>query len=62
MIMGLTGGIASGKSTVSALFVEKGARLVDADAIAREVMLPGHPVLAAAVLHFGKESCCRMEH
>ncbi|WP_342481484.1 dephospho-CoA kinase [Paenibacillus sp. FSL L8-0340] len=54
MIMGLTGGIASGKSTVSALFVEKGARLVDADAIAREVMLPGHPVLAAAVLHFGE--------
>ncbi|MEK5029693.1 dephospho-CoA kinase [Paenibacillus sp. FSL M7-1046] len=54
MIMGLTGGIASGKSTVSALFVEKGARLVDADVIAREVMLPGHPVLAAAVLHFGE--------
>lgn len=54
MIMGLTGGIASGKSTVSALFVDKGARLVDADAIAREVMLPGHPVLAAAVEHFGK--------
>lgn len=53
MIMGLTGGIASGKSTVSALFVEKGARLVDADVIARAVMLPGHPVLAAAVEHFG---------
>lgn len=55
MIMGLTGGIASGKSTVSALFVGKGARLVDADVIAREVMLPGHPVLAAAVEYFGKE-------
>lgn len=53
MIMGLTGGIASGKSTVSTLFVNKGARLVDADAIAREVMLPGSPVLAAAVRYFG---------
>lgn len=53
MIMGLTGGIASGKSTVSAMFVDKGARLIDADVIAREVMLPGHPVLAAAVQHFG---------
>jgi dephospho-CoA kinase len=54
MIMGLTGGIASGKSTVSALFVAKGAALVDADVIAREVMLPGHPVLAAAVQAFGE--------
>jgi dephospho-CoA kinase len=53
MIMGLTGGIASGKSTVSALFVNKGAALVDADVIARDVMLPGHPVLAAAVQEFG---------
>lgn len=55
MIMGLTGGIASGKSTVSAMFVDKGARLVDADVIAREVMLPGHPVLAAAVQQFGED-------
>ncbi|KWX71221.1 dephospho-CoA kinase [Paenibacillus jilunlii] len=54
MIMGLTGGIASGKSTVSAMFVDKGAVLVDADVIAREVMLPGHPVLAAAVQQFGE--------
>lgn len=54
MIMGLTGGIASGKSTVSAMLVQKGARLVDADVIARGVMLPGHPVLAAAVEHFGQ--------
>ncbi|OMD59664.1 dephospho-CoA kinase [Paenibacillus odorifer] len=55
MIIGLTGGIASGKSTVSALLVNKGARLVDADVIAREVMLPGHEVLAAAAKQFGKE-------
>ncbi|WP_238654746.1 dephospho-CoA kinase [Paenibacillus piscarius] len=54
MIIGLTGGIASGKSTVSALFVREGAALVDADIIAREVMLPGHPVLAAAVQAFGE--------
>ncbi|MHA6529620.1 dephospho-CoA kinase [Paenibacillus sp. BAC0078] len=55
MIMGLTGGIASGKSTVSAMFVDKGARLVDADVIAREIMLPGSPVLAAVVQQFGEE-------
>ncbi|WP_379154037.1 dephospho-CoA kinase [Paenibacillus sp. sgz5001063] len=55
MIMGLTGGIASGKSTVSAIFADKGARLVDADVIAREVMLPGSPVLDAAVNKFGVE-------
>lgn len=55
MIIGLTGGIASGKSTVSALLVNKGARLVDADVIAREVMLPGHKVLAAVVEQFGED-------
>lgn len=53
MILGLTGVIASGKSTVSALLVSKGARLVDADVIAREIMLPGHKALAAAVCQFG---------
>lgn len=55
MIMGLTGGIASGKSTVSAMFVNRGAGLVDADVIAREVMLPGSGVLEAAVQQFGNE-------
>lgn len=54
MNIGLTGGIATGKSTVSALLVSKGALLVDADVIAREVMLPGHPVLAAVAGHFGQ--------
>ncbi|MNB98910.1 Dephospho-CoA kinase [compost metagenome] len=54
MIMGLTGGIASGKSTVSAMLIQKGARLVDADVIAKGVMLPGHPVLAAVAGHFGQ--------
>lgn len=55
MNIGLTGGIATGKSTVSSLLVKKGAMLVDADAIAREVMLPGHPVLAAVAEFFGQD-------
>ncbi|WP_025680951.1 dephospho-CoA kinase [Paenibacillus massiliensis] len=55
MIIGLTGGIATGKSTVSAMLVSRGALLVDADVIAREVMLPGHPVLAAVRERFGPE-------
>lgn len=53
MIIGLTGGIATGKSTVSSMLVGKGALLVDADVIAREVMLPGHPVLAVVTAYFG---------
>lgn len=55
MNIGLTGGIATGKSTVSSMLVEKGALLVDADVIAREVMLPGHPVLLAVTAHFGQD-------
>lgn len=54
MNIGLTGGIATGKSTVSSLMVRKGALLVDADVIAREVMLPGHPVLGEVAAHFGQ--------
>lgn len=54
MNIGLTGGIATGKSTVSSLLVKKGALLVDADAIARDVMLPGNPVLAAVTASFGQ--------
>ncbi|MBP2002518.1 dephospho-CoA kinase [Paenibacillus shirakamiensis] len=53
MNIGLTGGIASGKSTVSQLFVQQGALLIDADAVAREVMQPGHPVLAEVAKRFG---------
>lgn len=52
-VVGLTGGIASGKSTVAARFVERGARLLDADAIAREVVLPGTAGLRDIVEHFG---------
>ena len=53
--VGLTGGIGSGKSTVSALLASLGAVVVDADAVAREVVEPGTPALAAVVDRFGAE-------
>lgn len=52
--VGLTGGIASGKTTVSELFNACGAALVDADVIARDVVARGTPGLAAVVHTFGK--------
>jgi dephospho-CoA kinase len=51
--IGLTGGIGSGKSTVSRLLAERGAVIVDADRIAREVVEPGTPGLAQVVDAFG---------
>jgi len=51
--IGLTGGIGSGKSTVARLLEAHGARVVDADAVAREVMEPGQPTLAAVAGRFG---------
>ncbi|WJV49426.1 dephospho-CoA kinase [Streptomyces flavofungini] len=53
--VGLTGGIGAGKSEVSRLLVERGAVLVDADRIAREVVAPGTEGLAAVVETFGPE-------
>lgn len=53
--VGLTGGIGSGKSTVSRLLASYGAVVVDADALAREVVAPGTPGLAAVVDAFGPE-------
>lgn len=53
--MGLTGGIATGKSTVSTMFARLGARLIDADLLAREVVLPGQPPYQAIVKEFGPE-------
>ncbi len=50
---GLTGGIGSGKSTVAAGLVTRGAVLVDADAIVRDLQRPGEPVLARMVERFG---------
>lgn len=55
MRVGLTGGVASGKSTVSAALDELGAVIVDADRIAREVVAAGSPGLAAVVAEFGEE-------
>ena len=53
LTVGLTGGIGSGKSAVSALLVARGAALVDADANARVVVAPGTPGLAAVIAEFG---------
>ncbi len=55
MRIGLTGGIASGKSTVSAILRELGAVVIDADQLAREVVARGTPGLAAVVEAFGPE-------
>jgi len=52
-VIGLTGGIASGKSTVAKLLVERGATVIDADALARQVVEPGQPALAELVARFG---------
>jgi len=53
LTVGLTGGIGAGKSEVSRLLVSYGAVLIDADRIAREVVEPGTPGLAAVVAEFG---------
>ncbi|MCF6096441.1 dephospho-CoA kinase [Thermovorax subterraneus] len=54
-VIGLTGGIASGKSTVSKMLREKGAYIIDADEIAKEIVKPGKPAWEDIVRHFGKE-------
>lgn len=53
-LIGLTGGIASGKSTVSRMLIHLGGYVVDADQIARQIVLPGQPVWKAIVEQFGK--------
>lgn len=53
LAVGLTGGIGSGKSTVADLLVAKGAKLIDADRIAREVVAPGAPAYQPIVDRFG---------
>ncbi|OII67496.1 dephospho-CoA kinase [Streptomyces sp. CC77] len=55
LTVGLTGGIGAGKSEVSRLLVSYGAVLIDADKIAREVVEPGTPGLAAVVEAFGRD-------
>ena len=53
--VGLTGGIASGKSTVSKIFASFGAKVLDADEVAREVLLPGQPAWTRVRQAFGQE-------
>ena len=52
-MIALTGGIATGKSTVAQLLARRGAVIVDADVVAREVVEPGQPALAEIVAEFG---------
>jgi dephospho-CoA kinase len=54
-LIGVTGGIATGKSTVDALLAAHGAAVIDADLLAREVVLPGEPALAEVAQRFGRE-------
>jgi dephospho-CoA kinase len=53
--VGLTGGVACGKSTIAKMFADLGATIVDADTIAHELYRPGHEVLQELVNHFGPE-------
>ena len=53
LLVGLTGSIATGKSTVSQMFAHLGARVIDADLLAREVVVPGQPAYAKIVEEFG---------
>jgi dephospho-CoA kinase len=55
LLVGLTGGIGSGKSTVSAMLADRGAVIVDADQIARQLQAPHAPLLAAMAERFGDE-------
>ena len=53
-VVGITGGIGSGKSAVTSRLEQHGITVVDADVVAREVVEPGSPVLAAIAEHFGE--------
>lgn len=55
IVVGLTGGIGAGKSTVSKLLAERGAAIVDADQVARDLQAPGTPVVAAMAERFGDQ-------
>ena len=59
LVVGLTGGIASGKSIVANMFTKLGAGLVDTDVVAREVVAPGEPGLAAVTKAFGNDILLR---
>ena len=55
LLVGLTGGISTGKSTVSTMFRALGCEVIDADLLAREVVAPGEPALAEIVAEFGRD-------
>ena len=55
LIVGITGGIGSGKSAVTALLEKKGITVVDADLVARVIVEPGKPALQAITGHFGED-------
>ena len=55
LVVGLTGGIGSGKSTVAELFAKHGIPIIDADVVAREVTQPDKPAFARIVTHFGDD-------
>ena len=55
ILVGLTGGIGSGKSTVSSLLADRGAVIIDGDAITRELQQPGQPLLQVIAERFGSE-------
>jgi dephospho-CoA kinase len=55
LLVGLTGGIGAGKSTLAALLAERGAQIIDADLFARDALRPGEPAWNLVVEHFGDE-------
>jgi dephospho-CoA kinase len=55
LVVGLTGGIGAGKSTFAALLAERGAQIIDADAIGRDALKPGRPAWHSVVDQFGEE-------
>jgi dephospho-CoA kinase len=55
LLVGLTGGIGAGKSTVADLLTDRGAVIIDGDVVARRVVEPGQPALAAIVERFGED-------
>ena len=57
LVIGLTGGIGSGKSTVAELFAKHDVPIIDADVISRELTKPNAPAIAKIISHFGSDIC-----
>lgn len=62
LVIGLTGGIGSGKSTVAELFATHGIPIVDADLIAREIVQPNQPAYSQLIEHFGPDILTKDKH